>query len=107
MKPSAVQEVMVVVIDETVANSKKLIEALLFWTIVTMRTKVPLAIQCRTIACSLQSLSQSHFLQGHIDPLGSVHVSLSPMMHTTALRVTPRQQRCPGRTAYCVCIRLK
>ena len=106
VEPGAMQKVMVVVVDEPIADAKEFIEALLLRAVVPMRAEVPLAVEGSAVASRLQCLGQRHLLQRHVDALGRVHVALRPMHHPAPLRMPPGQQRRPCRATNCMCVSL-
>lgn len=99
VKPLLVQEVVVVVIDEAIADPEEFIEALLHRAEVAMGTDVPFAEETGAVAGVLQHFGEGHFLQGHVDPIGAVDVVLGPGIDSGALRVPSGQKRGARRAA--------
>ena len=106
MKSTAMQEIVVVVVNKAVANAKELVEALFLWPKIPMSPKVPFSEERGSITCRLQCLSQRHFLKRHVDTVRPIHVALRPVMDTTPLRMPSRHQRRPRRATNRVSIRL-
>jgi len=65
MKTGAVQEVVVIVINESITNPEEFIEALLLGAVIAVRAQMPFAEQGRAVPCRFQCFGQGHFLQGH------------------------------------------
>ena len=107
MKSATVQEIVVVVVNETVSNTEELVEALFLWPEITMGAKVPLTVERGAIAGRLQRLGQRHLSKGHVDTIRSHHVALRPVMYPTPLRMPTRHQRRPRRATHRVRIGLR
>ena len=99
MESGPVKKVVVVVVNKTVPDPEEFLEALFLWSVVAMRSQVPLAKERGPVSCPFQDLRHGDLLQSHIDSLGRIHVSLGPMVHTAALGMPPRHQSGTGRTA--------
>ena len=106
MKSTAMQEIVIVVVNEAVADAKELVEALFLWPKIPMGSKVPFSVERGAITGSLQCLSQRHLLKSHVDTVRAIHVALRPVMDTTPLRMPSRHQRRPRRATNRVRIRL-
>ena len=104
VKTVAVKEEVRVVVDETVADAKELIEALALRADVLVGSQVPLAVESGLVAGFSQSLCQSDFFEGHECALGS-HVPLAPGIYATPLRMPPGHQCRPRRAADRVSVR--
>ena len=100
VKTGSVEEVVVVVVDESVANAEKFVEALLLRAIVAMRTEMPFAKERCSVTVFLQSFGQRDFIERHVDALGTIHVTLRPVIDAASLRVTPGEQGSPCWTAH-------
>ena len=106
MKPTAMQEIVVVVVNEAVADAKELIEALFLWPKIPMGAKVPFSVERGAITGRLQCLGQRHLPKSHVDTVRSIQVALRPVMDPTPLRMPPRHQRRSRRATHRVRIRL-
>lgn len=87
---------MVVIVDEPVTDTKELIEALFLGSVVAVGAKVPLPIQCRSIARRLQHFGKRHLFQSHVDTFDGVHVTLRPEVDAVPLWMSASQKHCTG-----------
>ena len=62
MKTGAVQEVMIIVVNEPVTDAKEFIEALLLGSVIAVRAQMPFAVQGSAVSRRLQHFGQRHFL---------------------------------------------
>ena len=85
MKTGAVQEIVVIVVDESVTDTKEFVEALLLGAIVAVSAEMPFSVQCRSIPRRLKRFGKRHLFQCHVDPFGGVHITLRPIIDTAPL----------------------
>ena len=57
MKSTAMQEIVIVVVNEAIADAKELVESLFLWPKIPMGSKVPFPEERGSITGSLQCLS--------------------------------------------------
>ena len=89
---------MVVVVDESVSDSEKLIESLFHRSEVAMRPHVPLSEQRSPIPSRFQRLGDRHFVESHISTIRPFHVPLGPGVDPGSLRMASREKRGSRRT---------
>jgi hypothetical protein len=104
VKSVAVQEKVRVVVDKAVADAEELVEALTLRANVAVSSQVPLSVESGLVAGIPQGFGERNFLKCHKRAFGR-HVPLAPGVHAAPLRVSPRHQSRPRRTADRVSVR--
>jgi hypothetical protein len=99
MISSLVQEVVVGVIDESIPNAKEFIKALLLRPVVPVSPEVPLAKKGGPVPFPFEYFRHSQFFKSHVSTFGGIHISLSPVIHSSPLRMSPGHHHRPGWTA--------
>ena len=88
MESGPMKKVVVVIVYETISDSKELIKSLFFWAIITMCTQVPFPEKGRFISRWFKSFCESNFFKCHVNSFGSIHVALCPVPYASTLRVS-------------------
>jgi hypothetical protein len=100
MISSLVEEVMIEVIDESIPDPKEFIKALPLWPVIAVSPEVPLSKKGGPVPFPFKYFCHGQFLQGHVSTFRAIHISLSPVVHSAPLGMSPGHHHRPRWTAY-------